>query len=204
MPTPLRRRDLVAANTVLGVAVLPVASLVNPPMFPKNNPAICYENPGICGEASLDIQSITQYGEGSGAAFGFAAASNASQFPCCNDGASSCLATRLRGGRPAAHHLCHRAAAGRCRRSACPRAPHAPPPPCLLLHQGFSPNVTNVAYYEGMLGIRPLPDVVSWSWGVLPMDPASGSKPVEGEAVLAKVGGAAACGRCSGPCCQLA
>lgn len=100
------------------------------PFHPPNSARLCYTVNDACTESSLDIQMITQYGQGSGASFGFAASSaNASAFK----------------------------------------------------------NITNPQLFGAYLGLRPLPDVLSLSWGGLNMNPADGVQPVQGEALLAKM-----------------
>ncbi|GAX74705.1 hypothetical protein CEUSTIGMA_g2153.t1 [Chlamydomonas eustigma] len=83
--------DLAIANgALLGVNLtnedLNVLNLTSgPSVFVENDPRQCYKGPGTVYtgaqvEASLDIQMITQFGEGSGTAFGFAATLNSSYF----------------------------------------------------------------------------------------------------------------------------
>ena len=46
-------------------------------------------------------------------------------------------------------------------------------------------NLTNPQLFRGVLGLKPLPDVLSWSYGTQSMLPAN--KPKQGEALLAKM-----------------
>jgi hypothetical protein len=61
--------DLVTANTAFGAPVPQVANVTFPVLFPPNNPASVYGSLNY-GEAALDIQTLTQYGAGSGGEFG--------------------------------------------------------------------------------------------------------------------------------------
>ena len=54
-------KDLEVANTALGYTAPSVINNRNDPLFVENKPAVCYSG-GDCGEASLDIQMITQVG----------------------------------------------------------------------------------------------------------------------------------------------
>ena len=58
------------------LALQNVLDLVNYPLYPKNDPTGCFP-PSVndCTEASLDIQTLTQFGEKSGATFAFIASS---------------------------------------------------------------------------------------------------------------------------------
>ncbi|KAL4457627.1 hypothetical protein ABPG75_012492 [Micractinium tetrahymenae] len=130
LPYDYSPADLQAANSALGMQVPPIVELVNKPYFPPNSPRLCYAEDGVCVEPSLDTQMITQYGQGSGASFGFAAS-----------------------------------------------------PVDVTAFWGM----TNPQLFGAYLGLKPLPDVLSLSWGGLGVDPADGVEPVQGEAVLAKM-----------------
>jgi hypothetical protein len=69
--------DLATASRAFSYSVPSIASVTNTPLFPANNPTAVYAaESGGKGEAALDIQMVTEYGAGSGAKFGFVAASS--------------------------------------------------------------------------------------------------------------------------------
>lgn len=76
--------DLSTANDALGAPVPAVQDVTNPPAMPANIPALVYTGAGCEAEAALDIQQLTQFGAGSGATYGFAAASNDTAYYALN------------------------------------------------------------------------------------------------------------------------
>ena len=146
---------------------------------------------GRSGEQALDVQFLAQFAEGSGASVGFAASSadpalaNVTLDQVCSCAVLPPQHGRAAGGAPlwfGAPAGAERHMGGRAELAA-----QEAPPPTLLPTLWRAPSARWLPQvYLGLLGLRPLPDVMSWSWGNAATTPDQ--KPFEAEAVLAKVG----------------